>query len=77
MDAYQKTMALELKDIDEERIKALNNIIAQKKMIAKWYNKSVKHRSFDEGDLVWKTILPISLKDPKYGKCHQNGNDLY
>ena len=37
-------------------------------MIAKGYNKTIKYRSFDEGDLVWKTILPIGSNDPKYGK---------
>ena len=68
MDAYQTAMALELEDIDEERVITLNNIISQKKIIARGYNKTVKHRSFDEGDLVWKTILPIGSKDLKYGK---------
>ena len=68
MDAYQTAMALELEDIDENRITALNNFISQKKKVAKGYNKTVKHRSFDEEDLVWKTVLPIGSKDPKYGK---------
>ena len=68
MDAYQTTMALELEEIDEERVTTLNNIIAQKKKIAKGYNKTIRHRSFDEVDLVWKTILPIGSKDPKYSK---------
>ena len=61
-------MALELEDIDESRIIALNNIIAKKKKVAKGYNKTVKHRSFDEGDLVWKIVLLIGSKDPKYSK---------
>ena len=68
IDAYKTVMDLELEEIDEERVTALNNIIAQKKRIAIGYNKTVKHRSFDEGDLVWKTILPIGSKDPKCGK---------
>ena len=41
MDAYQTAMALELKNIDEIRITALNNFIAQKKKVAKGYNKTV------------------------------------
>ena len=69
MDAYQSFIFLEIENIDEERVKALNNIIVQKKIIAKGYNKKVKHRSFDEGDLVWKTILPSGSKDLKFGKC--------
>ena len=37
-------------------------------MIVKRHNKHVEHKSFDEGDLVWKSILPIGSKYPKYGK---------
>ena len=52
MDTYQTAMALELKDIDKERIKALNNIVVQKKIVAKGYNKTSKRKSFDEQNLV-------------------------
>ena len=68
LDAYQTVMSLELEDTDEERVRVLNNILVQKRIAAKGYNKKVKHRTFDEGDLVWKTILPIGSKNPKYGK---------
>lgn len=34
--------------------------------------KQVKVKKFVEGDLVWKTILPIGTKDPKYGKWVPN-----
>ena len=61
-------MCLELESIDEARILALNSILFQKKKVAKNYNKKVKHISFDEGDLVWKTILPIGIKSHKFGK---------
>ena len=59
---------MELEDIDEQRILALNSIQLQKKRATKCYNKRVQHRTFDEVDLVWKTILPIGSKDPKFGK---------
>ena len=77
MNAYQTAMTLELEDIDEERVRALNNIIVQKKIVAKRYNKKVKPRTFDEGDLVWKTILPIGSKDPKYGKWSPKWEDPF
>jgi hypothetical protein len=46
----------------------LENIENNKRRIARWYDKKVKAKEFAEGDLVWKLILPISSRDPKYGK---------
>jgi len=40
--------------------------------MAKSYNKRVRLKKFDEGDLVWKTVLPIGSKDPEYGKWSPN-----
>jgi hypothetical protein len=37
-------------------------------MVAKAYNKKVKAKSFQVGDLVWKTVLPLRSKDRKFGK---------
>ena len=67
-EQYHQSMFLEIEHVDEARILALNNIIFQKKKAARSYNKKVKHISFDEGDLVWKTILPIGIKSHKFGK---------
>lgn len=61
-------MHLELENVDEARILALNNILLQRKKAAKSYNKRVQHISFDEGDLMWKTILSIGIKSHKFGK---------
>ena len=63
---------MELEDIDKQRIRALNSIQLQKKRAAKCYNKRVQHRTFDEGDLVWKIILSIGLKDPRFIKWSPN-----
>ena len=65
-------MNMELEDIYEQRIRVLNSIQLQRKRAAKYYNKRVQHRTFDEGDLVWKIILPIGLKDPRFGKWSPN-----
>ena len=59
MGDYQLAMAIELDNVDEERVRALNNILAQKKLVSQGCNWRVKHMSFDEGDLVWKTILLV------------------
>ena len=31
--------------------------------MARAYNKRVRRKSFEEGELVWKVMLPISAKD--------------
>jgi hypothetical protein len=36
--------------------------------VAKAYNKRVKEKSFQMGDLVWKTILPLGSQSGKFGK---------
>ena len=36
------------------------------------YNKRIKAKSFAIGDLVWKVILPIGVKDPYLGKWSPN-----
>jgi hypothetical protein len=54
------------------RLKALQNIEAQKLRVAKYYNQKVREKKFAEGELVWKVILPIGTKDNKYGKWSPN-----
>ena len=46
---YQQAMNMELEDIDEQRIRALNSIQLQKKRPVKCYNKRVQHRTFEIG----------------------------
>ena len=40
--------------------------------MAQTYNKHVSKKEFKEGDLVWKTILPIRIKDSTFGKLSPN-----
>ena len=70
-------MCLELDSIDEARILALNSSLFQKKKAAKNYNKKVKYISFDECNLVWKTILPIGIKSHKFSKWSPNWEGSY
>jgi hypothetical protein len=46
-----------LEEIEKDKIK-----------IAKAYNKHVVEKSFQVGDLVWKTILPLGTQSGKFGK---------
>ena len=41
------------------------------------YDKRVKHKSFGEGDLMWKVVLPIGSKDPRFGKWSPNWEGPY
>jgi hypothetical protein len=45
--------------------------------VARAYNKRVKGKSFQIGDLVWKTILPIGSKNNKFKKWSPNWKGPY
>ena len=65
-------MIIELEGVDEERMHAFKNLSIQKKKISRIYNKKVKKKNFEEGDLVWKVILPVGAKDREYRKWSPN-----
>jgi hypothetical protein len=47
-------------------------LIRQKERVAKAYNKKVKYKIFNLGDLVWKVILPMDKRDRVFGKWSPN-----
>jgi hypothetical protein len=55
-------------EVTDKRLEVLVENEKDKRQVAKAYNKKVKSRSFQVGDLVWKTILPIGTKSNKFGK---------
>ncbi|XP_030546781.2 uncharacterized protein LOC115752643 [Rhodamnia argentea] len=65
-EEYDKTIHANIDELGENRAVALEKVIAQKGKGAKVYNKHVKVKHFDIGDLVWKTILPTSLDNKKF-----------
>jgi hypothetical protein len=69
---YSGLMMDELEDLHMIRLKALENIENNKMRVAKYYNKKVKVKQFAEGDLVWKTLLPIGTKYSTFGKWSPN-----
>ncbi|XP_050141120.1 uncharacterized protein LOC126617105 [Malus sylvestris] len=67
-EEYIEAMCQGIEDLDIARIETLNQIQEGKKDVARAYNKKVKMKSFKEGDLVWKTILPLGAQLRGFGK---------
>jgi hypothetical protein len=65
---YYNSMIDNIDEVTDKRVTTLGEIEKDKIMVAKAYNKKVKAKSFQVGDLVWKTILPLRNKDRKFGK---------
>ena len=70
-------MGDELEDLVCHRLRALEAIEVNKARVANYYDKKVKVKRFNEGELVWKLVLPIGSKDNKYGKWSPNWEGPY
>ncbi|KAM1343213.1 hypothetical protein PS2_007356 [Malus domestica] len=57
-----------IEDLDVAQIEVLNQIQEGKRVVARAYNKKVKLKSFKEGDLVWKEVLPLGAQLRGFGK---------
>nr|AAX94878.1 retrotransposon protein, putative, unclassified [Oryza sativa Japonica Group]ABA92250.1 retrotransposon protein, putative, unclassified [Oryza sativa Japonica Group] len=55
-----------LDEVIDRRLKALEEIEKEKKRVAKAYNKRVKAKLFQVGNLVWKTILPLGTRSKEF-----------
>ena len=49
---YSEAMMMELEALDGKILQALDHIMIQKKKVARAYNKRVKRKSFEEGELI-------------------------
>jgi hypothetical protein len=58
VDTYYALMMDTIDEVTHKRLEALEAIEKDKRRVARAYNKRVKAKSFEVGDLVWKTILP-------------------
>jgi hypothetical protein len=65
---YGELMMDRIDDVLESRFKAVRKIEEEKIRSTKVYNKRVKEKSFQIGNLVWKTILPLGTRNNKFGK---------
>ena len=74
---YNNLMLDSLDEVADERMRALGEIERDKLRVARAYNKRVKEKSFQVGDLAWKTILPIGSKSNKFGKWSPNWEGPY
>ncbi|XP_024195658.1 uncharacterized protein LOC112198783 [Rosa chinensis] len=59
---YVQAMWQEHEDLGEQRLAALDNLVMEKQRIARAYDKRTPGRSYKEGDLVWKVVLPFGEK---------------
>jgi hypothetical protein len=56
---YYNSMMDNIDEVTDKRVTTLGEIKKDKIMVAKAYSKKVKAKSFQVGDLVWNTILPL------------------
>jgi hypothetical protein len=68
VESYYALMMDNIDEVTHKRMEALEEIEKDKRRVARAYNKQVKAKSFQVGDLVWKTIIPIGSKSNKLGK---------
>ena len=54
---YHDLMMDNINEVTDKNLKALREIEKDNLRVARAYNKKVKGKSFQIGDLVWKTIL--------------------
>jgi hypothetical protein len=65
---YESMMMDEVDDLPESQLVALREIEKEKLRVAKAYNRRDREKSFQFGDLVWKTISPLGSQDNRFGK---------
>jgi hypothetical protein len=67
-EEYVALMNDNIEDLTELRLWSLEKIKENKAKVARAYNKKVKPKEFQVGDLVWEEVLPLRTKDEAYGK---------
>ena len=67
-EQYAALMNDNVEDLTELRLWSLEKIKENKDKVARAYNKRVRPKEFQVGDLVWEAVLPLGTKDRKYGK---------
>jgi hypothetical protein len=74
---YATLMSDNVEDLTELRLWSLEKIKENKAKVARAYNKKVKPKEFQVGDLVWEAVLPLETKDAAYGKWSPNWHGPY
>ena len=65
---FYNLMMDNIDEVADKPLVALKSIERDKLRVARAYNKKVKLKNFQVGDLVWKVILPIGSRDRKFRK---------
>jgi hypothetical protein len=68
IDEYGGFMMDNIDVLIEIHLRALWAIEKEKLKVARAYNKRVREKTFQVGDMVWKTILPVGLRDNRFDK---------
>jgi hypothetical protein len=76
-EEYAALMSDNVEDITELRLWLLEKIKENKAKVARAYNKKVKPKEFQVGDLVWEAVLPLGTKDAACGKWSPNWHGPY
>jgi hypothetical protein len=71
-EEYVALMNDNVEDLTELRLWSLEKIKENKAKVTRTYNKKVKLKKFQVGDLVWKVVLPLGTKNADYGKWSPN-----
>ncbi|KAK1692001.1 hypothetical protein QYE76_008698 [Lolium multiflorum] len=66
-----------IEDATELRLWSLEKIKENKARVARAYNKRVRPKEFQVGDLVWEAVLPLGTRDKAYGKWSPNWHGPY
>ena len=65
---YHDLMMDNINEVRDKRLQALKEIEKDKLRVARAYNKKIRPKYFQVGELVWKIILPPGTKSNKFGK---------
>ncbi|KAK1646815.1 hypothetical protein QYE76_064620 [Lolium multiflorum] len=76
-DEYATLMSDTIEDATELRLWSLEKIKENKARVARAYNKKVRPKEFQVGDLVWEVVLPLGTRDKAYGKWSPNWHGPY
>jgi len=76
-EEYSALMSDNVEELTELRLWSLEKIKENKAKVARAYNKKVKPKEFQVGDLVWEAVLPLGTKDAAYGKWSPNWHGPY
>jgi hypothetical protein len=74
---YIDLMMDNINEVSNKRLVALREIEKDKIIVNIAYNKKVKAKLFQDGDLVWKTILAQRSRDRKFVKWSASWEESY